>query len=269
MKHRVAYHYFVSIFTFLFENTEFWIRFPSVLFGMGTILLVYHYTKKIDKIVAIFVLIFLIFSSYNIEYSRFARFYMMNTFLYVFSIIVFYRGFFENKKKYKLLSTLIFILMMHTVQAGAIFLSLIGGWCIYFLKNSFDEKEGHARVLKRKISDILFMVVFMIIYHVDNIFYRLFKIDMKYDSAFELGLTPEPITRSFISIPQWKLFSFFDENYIPLIFIIISITVIIFLYGKKEAEKFCGECHNPDGAAPLPDGHPPKYRCLFCHKKDL
>lgn len=39
--------------------------------------------------------------------------------------------------------------------------------------------------------------------------------------------------------------------------------------GKKEAEKFCGECHNPDGVAPLPAGHPPKYRCLFCHKKDL
>ena len=38
---------------------------------------------------------------------------------------------------------------------------------------------------------------------------------------------------------------------------------------KKEAEKFCSECHNADGVAPLPDGHPPKYRCLFCHKKDL
>ena len=37
---------------------------------------------------------------------------------------------------------------------------------------------------------------------------------------------------------------------------------------KKEAEKFCNECHNPDGRAPLPEGHPPKYRCLFCHKKD-
>lgn len=36
---------------------------------------------------------------------------------------------------------------------------------------------------------------------------------------------------------------------------------------KKEAEKFCEECHNPEGSAPLPKGHPPKYRCLFCHKK--
>lgn len=39
------------------------------------------------------------------------------------------------------------------------------------------------------------------------------------------------------------------------------------IMGKKEAEKHCEACHNPDGEAPLPEGHPPKYRCLFCHKK--
>jgi hypothetical protein len=37
---------------------------------------------------------------------------------------------------------------------------------------------------------------------------------------------------------------------------------------KKEAEKFCEECHNPDGVSPLPENHPPKYRCLFCHKRE-
>jgi len=37
--------------------------------------------------------------------------------------------------------------------------------------------------------------------------------------------------------------------------------------GKKEAEKFCEECHNKNGVVPLPDHHPPKYRVLFCHKK--
>lgn len=36
---------------------------------------------------------------------------------------------------------------------------------------------------------------------------------------------------------------------------------------KKEAEAFCTECHAPDKIAPLPTNHPPKYRCLFCHKK--
>ena len=36
---------------------------------------------------------------------------------------------------------------------------------------------------------------------------------------------------------------------------------------KKAAEKFCDECHSPDGENPLPKDHPPKYRCLFCHKR--
>lgn len=40
-----------------------------------------------------------------------------------------------------------------------------------------------------------------------------------------------------------------------------------FPMGKKEAEKFCSECHSPDGEAPLSEDHPPKYRCLFCHKR--
>ncbi len=35
--------------------------------------------------------------------------------------------------------------------------------------------------------------------------------------------------------------------------------------GKKAAEKFCEECHNDDGV-PFPVDHPPKARCLFCHK---
>ncbi|MBM9602798.1 hypothetical protein [Desulfopila inferna] len=37
---------------------------------------------------------------------------------------------------------------------------------------------------------------------------------------------------------------------------------------KKEAEKFCTECHSSGKEAPLPENHPPEYRCLFCHKRD-
>lgn len=35
--------------------------------------------------------------------------------------------------------------------------------------------------------------------------------------------------------------------------------------GKKGAEKFCEECHNENGV-PFPKDHPPKSRCLLCHK---
>jgi hypothetical protein len=34
---------------------------------------------------------------------------------------------------------------------------------------------------------------------------------------------------------------------------------------KSETEKGCDACHN-DSLQPLPKGHPPKNRCLFCHK---
>ena len=37
---------------------------------------------------------------------------------------------------------------------------------------------------------------------------------------------------------------------------------------KKEAEKYCAECHSEGGENPLPDTHPDPYRCLFCHKRD-
>jgi len=36
---------------------------------------------------------------------------------------------------------------------------------------------------------------------------------------------------------------------------------------KKEAEKSCLDCHEQNGEASLPENHPPKYRCLFCHKR--
>ena len=36
---------------------------------------------------------------------------------------------------------------------------------------------------------------------------------------------------------------------------------------KKEADALCVECHHQDRSAPLPDDHPPPYRCLFCHKR--
>jgi hypothetical protein len=37
---------------------------------------------------------------------------------------------------------------------------------------------------------------------------------------------------------------------------------------KKEAEQSCLSCHDQGKEAPLSENHPPKYRCLFCHKRN-
>ncbi len=35
--------------------------------------------------------------------------------------------------------------------------------------------------------------------------------------------------------------------------------------GRREAEKYCVECHNDD-MVPFTENHPTTFRCLFCHK---
>lgn len=86
------------------------------------------------------------------------------------------------------------------------------------------------------------------------------------------------------------MMSGFKKLVINVAFIIICAVILIFLLkapkettaplphdeihnrfhamkGKKEAEKFCLDCHGPEKKAPLPADHPPKHRCLFCHKR--
>ena len=63
-----------------------------------------------------------------------------------------------------------------------------------------------------------------------------------------LSLAPEESTTR---VPK-------DENH-------LRFYPIVKAEGKKAAEKFCLDCHNDDGVV-FPDGHPPKSRCLFCHK---
>lgn len=37
---------------------------------------------------------------------------------------------------------------------------------------------------------------------------------------------------------------------------------------KKEAEKVCETCHTKSNNMALSPDHPPKNRCLLCHKRD-
>jgi hypothetical protein len=77
---------------------------------------------------------------------------------------------------------------------------------------------------------------------------------------------------------------------INVLFLVICTLLLIFLYlapeestsrlpeddihaefhlieSKKEADKHCVSCHGEGQDLPLPEDHPPPYRCLFCHKR--
>lgn len=236
----VAYHYFVSLFTFVFGNNEFWLRFPSVLFGMGIVLMAFVISKKINKKVALLVLLFLIFSSYNIEYSRFARFYIMNSFLFILGIWVFWKGYFEDKLKYKLISLFLFFLMLHTVQFGVIYISLIITWFLFFGFKLIKNSKTFFEILKKNVLNIFLLFTTLIIYKLGNIFEKFIKIEIDYNRAIDVVDVAQPINWDYFQYPSWYLINFFNNNYFPIILIYFSviISVYFFIKNKNNNQKF-------------------------------
>ncbi|MCD4705348.1 glycosyltransferase family 39 protein, partial [bacterium] len=227
----VVYHYFVVIFTYLFGLTEFAIRFPSVLFGMGIVFLSFLVGKKIDKWVGLLVLVFMIFSTYNIEYSRFARFYVMNAFLFMVSIFFVYEGFFKDKMKYKIASSIIFLVMMHTVQLGRFFIFIIGAYFGYeFIRFTISKEK--SEIVKQNKINFIFLGLTLIILKLDNLFERF--LNFRLVRAFEvMDTVATPAPYPIIKIPEWDLFKFFDGVHIPVIFIIMFLIFSIFVLLKS------------------------------------
>ena len=227
----VAYHYFVVIFTYVFGLTEFAIRFPSVLFGMGIAFLSFLVGKKIDKWVGLLVLLFMTFSTYNIEYSRFARFYVMNVFLFMLSLFFVYEGFFKDRMKYKIASLVIFLIMMHTVQLGRFFMFIIGGYFGYELIR-FIISKGNMEIIKQNGLNFVFLGFSLIILQLGNVFQRFFSIHIV--RAYEISDTVvAPAPYPIIQFPDWDFFKFMDNAHIPVIFTIIFLLFSIYTLLKN------------------------------------
>ncbi len=231
----ISYHYLVSGFTFIFGNTEFWLRFPSVLLGIGTIILSFLITKRINKILALFIVIILTFSIYNVEYSQFARFYIMNAFLFLLNIEFFWRGFFEQKKWFKVLSIITFLIMILTVQLGSIFISVIFYYLIY--------KISLIKIKKSRIRDLfslkLFIpiMLFLSLYITGNPFDL---IGIYKDHPYEVDLISQVdgnvrYILPKIPYPEFKniVLPFFNDFYWPTIFFILASIISLFLIFNK------------------------------------
>lgn len=229
----IAYHYFVAFFTSIFGNVEFWVRFPSVLFGMGIIFISFIYSKKINKKIALLVLIFLIFSTYNLEYSRFARFYVMNAFLFMLAISFVWKGFFEEKNKYKIYSAILFFLMILTVELGGVFLGLIIVVSIYRASNNLPIGK------KRIIWVMAPLFLFFIIYLINNPF-QYFQIEPD-----NYGITSNPINENddgivryaFLKVPKISLSNtvipFYNQFHISAMLIIPFVLSFLVTLNKR------------------------------------
>jgi hypothetical protein len=119
---------------------------------------------------------------------------------------------------------------MHPVQLGGLFVSRVGAWGVFFVIRYFLSKKK-ILFIKNKLFDLILLLISCSgIYLFNNVFDRLFKKDLDY-SYFKVSdfVTANNKEWSFLSMPQWKLFSFFDNYYIPMFLIIFSFLFIFYL----------------------------------------
>nr|WP_304364517.1 glycosyltransferase family 39 protein [Methanosarcina sp. KYL-1] len=230
----VAYHYIVAVFSFIYDMNEFWLRFPSVIFGMGIIFLSFYYGRKVNKFVGLLVLLFLTFSPYNLEYSRFARFYIMNSFLYMLSIYTVYEGFIKNDLKYKIASLVICIIMVHTVQLGSSFIFVLGTYFVYEFFIILRSKEKMPVLRKNAVN---FFLLGLTTYFClsGNLFNKFLSVH--YTFAYQLLPTLAPKSYPLIKIPEWSFFEFSAKYYLFPLFAILCIVPALMPIIRSNKEK--------------------------------
>ena len=92
-----------SIYPFfkIFGTSDFWARFPSVLYAVGSIFMLFLVTKRLFNVkIAYISIVLLTFSQYHIFWSRIARNYSIFLFTFLVAVYLFLK-FFEHREQLK------------------------------------------------------------------------------------------------------------------------------------------------------------------------
>ncbi|OGJ21572.1 hypothetical protein A3K73_09465 [Candidatus Pacearchaeota archaeon RBG_13_36_9] len=115
---RAYFFHYVQAFFLLFGENDFFARFPSVIFGLLTVMLAYFIGKEYSKsgglIAALFTAVFYL----EVFYSRQARFYQLFQLLFFSSLYFLYKS--KENPKWLYLATVSFILCLDTQIAGLV-----------------------------------------------------------------------------------------------------------------------------------------------------
>ena len=223
----LTYHYFTALCTWLFGWSEWVIRTPNVFFGMGIALISFLFTRSINRHLALAVLFFMVFSPYNIEYSRFARFYTLNALLFLLEIFFVYKGFFQNLKKYKIIAVITGVIMVHTVQLGSIFALIIAAYFLY----DFLKTRNIKVFIQRNNINFIYLCTSLIIAAVGNIPWRFFNVRYEYLGAINQNI-PNMYQWSYFQAPDFTILQFLNQHHISIVFIFISL-ISLFLWRKN------------------------------------
>ncbi|MFA4953083.1 MAG: glycosyltransferase family 39 protein [Candidatus Pacearchaeota archaeon] len=111
------FHY-VQAFFLLFGNTDFLARFPSVIFGLLTIVLAYFIGKEYSKSGGIISALFMSVFYLEVFFSRQARFYQLFQLMFFLSIYLLYKS--KDNSKWLYLSLISFFITINIQIAGLV-----------------------------------------------------------------------------------------------------------------------------------------------------
>lgn len=176
----------------VFGLNEFSLRLPAVLFGVASIWAAFLLAKTVfNRWVGLLAAAVMTFSVWEIEMSRYARFYTAFQFTYVIALLCFYRGFISGERAYKLwfvpatfiafslhdlgvmLATCFLILLPSTSYSarrklifGTFAAGLAGLWFLYYRQLRgilhpmieplpYADLEASAKSIPEKIEELL------------------------------------------------------------------------------------------------------------------
>ncbi|QQG41077.1 MAG: glycosyltransferase family 39 protein [Candidatus Levyibacteriota bacterium] len=119
------YVYATEIFVKFLGLSAFAIRLPSVIFGIGSVVLTFFLAKRLSQslAVAFFAMFFMAFSPWSIHFSRVASEANTAVFLTITATIFFYKGL--QKQTYFIMSAIFFALTYFTYAGNYIFTTLL------------------------------------------------------------------------------------------------------------------------------------------------
>jgi 4-amino-4-deoxy-L-arabinose transferase-like glycosyltransferase len=120
----IPFQYVEALSVWILGMGEFGLRFPSVIFNLLTIPIIYLLGKEFfNKEVGVLAAIILCFSLWEIEMARFARMYTCFQFFYVLGLWTFYRGYIKGDRRWQIISFCVFFLTLLSHQLGIFLLS--------------------------------------------------------------------------------------------------------------------------------------------------
>jgi len=175
----ILYSYLLGLISFVFGLSELNLRMFSVLASVAIIPLLYLFAKKfVTTWMALISVIILLFSTWETEYSRTVLYFAPLQLVYLLSLYFFYKGFFENLKKYKILSFLFFVLAPFVHQLA------MGLWFCYV---ALFLIKGSKRFLKKDVllPFLLTTVVYFLMQLHEILFWKVGYVYTKTGTGFQ------------------------------------------------------------------------------------